>query len=222
LRTGRPRSGKELFLRDDSLISWIVLEGPPTMKILFVSLILFPLAAVFAQDIQKNATPPGVAIRKCKWEKVGPAPVVDSAMKAESDSPTGGTSDPNVPAQASGVRERDNQFYVYSVELQNDGAKPIKAVLWDYIITDSSTNEELGRHNFVSFDRVGRNSARALKVKSRVSPSRIVTVQDSPPPGNSTVVDRVILRCVVYDDGTVWEQPGTNQNCEALQKWANK
>jgi hypothetical protein len=188
------------------------------MKILFVSLILFPVAAWFAQDMPKNDTPPGVAIRKCKWEKVGPAPVIDSTMKAESDSPAGGTSDPNIPAQASGVRERDTQFFLYSVELANDGAKPIKAILWDYIITNSSTNEELGRHNFVSFDRVARNSSRVLKVKSRVSPSRIVTVQDQPPPGNSTVVDRVMLRCVVYDDGKLWEQPGTNENCEALRQ----
>jgi len=191
------------------------------MKILFVTLILFPVAWL-AQDIPKNDSPPGITIRKCKWERVGPAPVIDSNMKAESDSPTGVSSDPNAPAQASGVRERDTQFYVYSVELQNDGAKPIKAVLWDYIITDSSSNEELGRHNFVSFDRVGRNSSRSLKAKSRVSPSRIVTVQDLPPPGNSTVIDRVFLRCVVYDDGTVWQQPGTNENCEGLQKRAVK
>jgi len=189
------------------------------MKIFLVSLILFPVTYL-AQDISKNDMPPGITIRKCKWEKIGPAPVIDSNMKAESDSPTGASSDPNVPAQASGMRERDTQFYVYSVELQNDGAKPIKAVLWDYIITDSSSKEELGRHNFVSFDRVARNSSRSLKAKSHVSPSRIVTVQDSPPPGNSTVVDRVILRCVVYDDGTLWQQPGTNENCEALQKRA--
>ena len=192
------------------------------MKIFFISLILFSVATCPAQDQSKNDAPPGVAIRKCKWEKVGPAPMIDSAMKAESDSPTGGTSDPNVPAQATGVRERDNQFYVYSVELQNDGAKPIKAVLWDYIINDSSTNEELGRHNFVSFDRVARNSSRSLRAKSRVTPSRIVTVQDSPPPGNSTVVDRVFLRCVVYEDGTLWQQPGTHENCEALRQRASK
>jgi hypothetical protein len=192
------------------------------MKILFVSLMLLPVTAYLAQETPQNDLPPGVAIRKYKWEKVGPAPAIDAGMKAESDSPTGGTSDPNVPDQASGVRGRDNTFFQYSVELENDGAKPIKAVLWDYIITDRSTNEELGRHNFVSFEKVARNSARALKVKSRVSPSRIVTVQDSPPPGNSTVVERVVLRCVVYDDGSLWAQPGTNQNCEALRQRANK
>lgn len=193
------------------------------MKIFALFLLGLANVFVFGQAPQKDETPPGVAIRKYKWEKIGPAPQVDSGMKAESDSPTGGgSSDPNVPDQASGVRGRDNTFFQYSVEVANDGNKPIKAILWDYIITDSSNNEELGRHNFVSFEKVGRNSVKALRVRSRRTPSRVVTVQNSPPPGNSTVVERVVFRCVVYDDGTLWQQPGTNENCEALQKRATK
>ena len=194
------------------------------MKIFALLLIGFANAFVFAQSPQKDEMPPGVAIRKYKWEKIGPAPSVDSSMKAESDSPSGGssTSDSNVPDQASGVRTRDNTFFQYSVEVANDGNKPIKAILWDYIITDSSNNEELGRHNFVSFEKIGRNSVKGLRVRSRLTPSRVVTVQNSPPPGNSTVVERVVFRCVVYDDGTLWQQPGTNENCEALQKRATK
>jgi hypothetical protein len=193
------------------------------MKTLALLLIGLANALAFGQAPQKDEMPPGVAIRKYKWEKIGPAPAVDSSMKAESDSPAGsGSSDPNVPDQASGLRGRDNTFFQYSVEVANDGSKPIKAILWDYIITDSSNNEELGRHNFVSFEKVGRNSVKALRVRSRVSPSRIVTVQNTPPPGNATVVERVLFRCVVFDDGTLWQQPGTNENCEALQKRAAK
>ena len=189
------------------------------------ALLLIGLSAAIAtgQTPQKDEMPPGIAIREYKWEKIGPAPMVDSSMKAESDSPSGGaSSDPNVPDQASGVRSRDNTFFQYSVEVANDGIKPIKAVLWDYIITDSSNNEELGRHNFVSFEKVGRNSVKALRVRSRLSPSRVVTVQNTPPPGNSTVVERVVFRCVIFDDGTLWQQPGSNENCEALQKRATK
>jgi hypothetical protein len=193
------------------------------MKIFFPLLLVVLNVIAVGQTPQNDQTPPGVVIRKYKWEKVGPAPSVDSSMKAESDSPSGsGSSDPNVPDQASGLRSRDNTFFQYSVEVANDGNKPIKAILWDYIITDSSNNEELGRHNFVSFEKVGRNSVKALRVRSRVSPSRVVTVQNTPPPGNSTTVERVIFRCVVYDDGTLWQQPGTNENCEALQKRAAK
>ena len=193
------------------------------MKIFAWFLIGVASAIAFGQTPQKDETPPGVAIRKYKWEKIGPAPSIDSSMKAESDSPSGGSSsDSSAPDQASGMRSRDNSFFQYSVEVANDGNKPIKAILWDYIITDSSNNEELGRHNFVSFEKVGRNSVKALRVRSRLTPSRVVTVQNSPPPGNSTVVERVIFRCVIYDDGTLWQQPGTNENCEALQKRATK
>jgi hypothetical protein len=193
------------------------------MKIFFPLLLVVLNVIAIGQTPQNDQTPPGVVIRKYKWEKVGPAPAIDSSMKAESDSPSGsGSSDPNVPDQASGLRSRDNTFFQYSVEVANDGNKPIKAILWDYIITDSSNNEELARHNFVSFEKVGRNSVKALRVRSRVSPSRVVTVQNTPPPGNSTTVERVIFRCVVYDDGTLWQQPGTNENCEALQKRAAK
>jgi len=193
------------------------------MKIFALFLILLANAIAFSQAPQKDQMPPGVAIRRYKWEKVGPAPQIDSSMKAESDSPSGGgSSDPNVPEQASGLRSRDNTFFQYSVEVANDGNKPIKAVLWDYIISDSSNNEELARHNFVSFEKVGRNSVKALRVRSRLSPSRVVTVQNTPSRGNSTVVERVIFRCVVYDDGTLWQQPGMNENCEALQKRASK
>jgi hypothetical protein len=193
------------------------------MKMFFPLLLVVLNVIAIGQTPQNDQTPPGVVIRKYKWEKVGPAPAIDSSMKAESDSPSGsGSSDPNVPDQASGLRSRDNTFFQYSVEVANDGNKPIKAILWDYIITDSSNNEELARHNFVSFEKVGRNSVKALRVRSRVSPSRVVTVQNTPPPGNSTTVERVIFRCVVYDDGTLWQQPGTNENCEALQKRAAK
>jgi hypothetical protein len=172
----------------------------------------------WGQEPPKDQTPPGVMIRKYKWEKIGPGPTVDSTFKAETDSPNGTSSDPNTPDQASGVKDQNAPFFLYSVELKNDGSKAIKAILWNYLIIDGTTNEELGRHEFVSFDKVGSNAVRALTVKSPLTPSRIVTVQGTQP-STITVVERVILECVVYDDGTLWEQPGTTpQNCELLRR----
>ena len=190
------------------------------MNLIFAFLLCLSPITWCGQDPPKSQTPPGVEIRKYKWEKVGIGPSVDSSFKAENDSPSGTSSDTNTPAQASGMKDRDTPFFMYSVELRNDGSKAIKAVLWNYLIIDGTTNEELGRHEFVSFERVGSNAARALTVRSRLSPSRIVTVQGSQPSA-TTVVERVILKCVVYDDGTLWEQPGTTtQNCEPLRRRA--
>ena len=188
------------------------------MKLLFAFMLCLSTVTCWGQNPPRDETPPGVMVRKYKWEKIGAGPSVNSTFKAESDSPNGDTSDPNTPAQASGLKDRNAPFFLYSVELKNDGSKAIKAVLWNYLIIDGTTNEELGRHEFVSFEKVGSNAARALTVRSRLSPSRIVTVQGSQP-STTTVVERVILKCVVYDDGTLWEQPGTTtQNCEPLRR----
>jgi hypothetical protein len=184
-------------------------------------LLCFLTLNFWVQDLPKNDAPPRVTIVKYKWQRIGAGPTLDASFKAESDSPNGSTSDPNTPAQASGISDRDIPFFMYSVEVKNEGNKSIKAILWDYLIIDGSSKEELGRHEFVSFEKVSRNSVKTLTVRSRVTPSRIVTVQDSPPTANSTVVEQVMLKCVVYDDGTVWQQsPAWEQGCEALRKRA--
>jgi len=180
-------------------------------------LLCFLTLNFWVQDTPKTDPPPGVTIVRYKWQRIGAGPTTDATLKAESDSPGGNTS--SDPAQASGLSDRDTPFFLYSVEVKNEGNKSIKAILWDYLIIDGSSKEELGRHEFVSFEKVSRNSVKNLTAKSRITPSRIVTVQDSPPPANLTVVERVMLKCVVYDDGTVWQQsPAWEQSCEALRK----
>ena len=186
------------------------------MTTVFLLLCFFTTAA-WGQDQPSDQTPPGVTIRKHKWQKVGEGPATDPSLKAENDSASGDGSGPS----DSSVVIRRAPFLLYSVELKNEGARSIKAVLWDYIITDSNTREELGRHEFVSFEKIARNGSKAMTAKSSFSPSRIVTVQNSPPTANSIVVERVILRCVLFDDESVWEQPGTlSGTCEAFRQRA--
>src|SRR5689334_10748515 len=151
------------------------------MNLVFAFMLCFSAVTCWGQEPPKSQTPPGVEIRKYKWEKVGPGPSVDATFKAETDSPNGTTNDPNTPAQASGVKDQNAPFFLYSIELKNDGNKAIKAILWNYLIIDNATNQELGRHEFVSFEKVGSNAVRTLTVKSRLTPSRIVTVQRAQP-----------------------------------------
>jgi len=182
--------------------------------------LLWLLAVNFCgQETPKNDPPPGMTIVKYKWQWIGAGPTVDATFKAESDSPNGSTSDANVPAQASGISDRDTPFFMYSVEVKNEGSESIKAILWDYLIIDSNSKEELGRHEFISLEKIARNSVKTLTVRSRITPSQVITVQGSPPTANSTVVERVMLKCIVYDDGTVWQQSSAwEQSCEALRK----
>jgi len=185
-----------------------------------VFLFLFCLCAVtcLAQDLQSGDHPPGVTIRKYKWQQVGPGPSVDSTLKAESDSPRGDSSGSTSSSadDSSSFAVRRGPFFLYSLEIQNDGSKPIKAIRWEYVIVDSKTNEELGTHEFESFERVGSSKVKSLSAKSGLSPTRVVPIQVT---DKSATTERVIIKCVVYEDGTLWKQRDiTEPVCEALQR----
>jgi hypothetical protein len=181
-----------------------------------VSLVLLCLGAVTAlgQQFTKGEAPPGVTIRKYKWQQIGPGPTVDPSWKAESDSTSSSTSSSD---DSPSFAERRGPFFVYSLEIQNDSDKPIKAIRWNYIIFDTKTNEELGTHEFESFEKVGRSKTKSLNAKSRLTPTRVVPVQVS---DKSATTEQVVIKCVVYEDGSLWQGGMRDPVCEALRKRA--
>lgn len=190
-------------------------------RIKAVSLVLLCLSAVAAlgqgikQEFKKNEAPPGVKIRRYKWQQVGPGPNIDPSWKAESDSTSSSTSSSD---DAPSFAERRGPFFVYSLEIQNDSDKPIKAIRWNYIILDTKTNEELGTHEFENFDKVGRNKAKSLTAKSRLTPTRVVPIQVT---DKSATTEQVVIKCIVYEDGSLWQASGMmDPVCEALRKRA--
>ena len=186
------------------------------MKLIGLLLTCVCTALSLGQDRLTDEVPPEIKILRYKWQKIGAGPSVDPAMKAESDSPTGDSSGPGDSAL---FVERPG--FLYTVEIKNEGHKSIKALRWDYLIVDAKTHEELGRHEFENFDTVGRKKSKALTAKSRLSPTPVIKVQRSGT--DKSMVERVVVRCVIYDDGTVWQQSiVASPVCEALRRRANK
>jgi hypothetical protein len=189
------------------------LEIAKAMKIFPLLLICVWAVTLPAQDLQRDDNPPGITVSKYKWQPANAGPSVDSSMKAESDSASGDSSGNNQES-----RFVDRAAFVYSLEIKNDGPKAIKAIRWDYIILDSKTSEQLGKHEFENVERVGRNKVKGLTARSRLTPTRVLPVQSS---DKSAVIERVRVRCVIYEDGTLWQQPGTPQLlCEGLRRRA--
>jgi hypothetical protein len=181
------------------------------MKPLFLLLVCSWSLTLLAQDAPRNQIPPGITIAKYKWEPANAGPSVDSSIKAESDSPSGDSSGTTPDSQIG-----DRQMFVYWVEVTNGGPKAIKAIRWDYIITDGKTGEELGRHEFESLEKIGRDKTKRLNARSRISPTRIVPIQVS---DKGSTVERVTLTCIVYDDGSLWQRAGTPaQLCDGIRR----
>ena len=182
------------------------------MKSLLLLLVCSWSLTLLAQDAPRDQIPPGITIGKYKWEPANAGPSVDSSIKAESDSPSSDSS--GTTSQDSQIGER--QTFVYSVEVKNGGPKAIKAIRWDYLITDSKTGEELGRHEFETLGNIGRDKTKRLNARSRMSPTRIVPIQVTE---KGSTVERVALKCIVYDDGSLWQQAGTpSKLCEGIRQ----
>ncbi len=184
------------------------------MNYLLLLIICCPPFISAAQDVREQL-PAGVTIVKYKWEPASAGPSVDPSMKAESDSPS---------SDSSGTGTQDTQFgerqtFVYSTEIKNNGPKAITAVRWDYVIAARNTSEELGRHEFENIEKIGRDKTKRLMARSRVSPTRVIQIQGAE---KTVPVERVVIKCVVYEDGSVWQQAGTpSQLCEGIRKRAS-
>jgi hypothetical protein len=184
------------------------------MKYLLLLVVWSSSSALVTQNVQREQIPPGIAIGKYKWEPANAGPSVDPSIKAESDSPSGDSSGAGTPDSQFGER----QLFAYSLELKNGGTKAIKAIRWEYIITDSKTGEELGRHEFENLERIGRDKTKRLTARSRVSPTMIVPIQATE---KAATLERVVVKCIVYDDGSLWQQSGTpSQLCEGIRQRA--
>ena len=83
-----------------------------------------------SQEVSQSETsPPGITILKVKWETY-------TNVSTGASSPLGASPDTNpnrlpLPTQGTATTVVRTQLYVYSMELTNHGAKPIRALAWD-------------------------------------------------------------------------------------------
>jgi hypothetical protein len=205
----------------------------------WISLLCFAWAAIsFGQRVVETSAAPNIEIIKLKWDREVRLPRnFDPAII-----PTGGTfNDPSSrisqppagtdatrsggtnrgPAASSNVifpatPGRLPLFYIYSLKLRNLGTEVIKGIAWDYLFIDPKSNAELGRHQFLSFEKAVPNKKISLHAQLRSPPVRVVRASGSKT--RSKFVERAVIQCVLYANGSVWRNPeGRPGVCELLK-----
>jgi hypothetical protein len=194
-----------------------------------VSMLLASAAVSFGQEA-RVPTKPNIEILKLHWERQvrlprnfdpsvistgrtfsdpasstasgAPTTAIDSTRAATSAQSASAGSSTAFPATPS----RLPVFYVYSMKFENRGSRPIEGVAWDYIFIDPTSNAELGRHQFLSYERVVSGKRVTFESQLRSPPTRIVQASDSHA-HRSRLVERAVIQCVLYDDGTTWQNP---------------
>jgi hypothetical protein len=107
---------------------------------------------------------------------------------------------PNAPAKSS-----ERQFYTYSAVIRNRGQKEIKRLIWSFVFSDPVTHEELKRERGFALSSISPGQKKTVKKVSASSPPRIINANS--PKASSPFDQRVIVECVLFADGSLWESP---------------
>ena len=175
----------------------------------------------------------GVEILKLKWEKEARLPqnfdpsggstgsINDSATSSRSGG--GGGSGGGGASTTQGMQpsapSRVSFLYVYSMKIKNHGSKEIDGVAWDYVFMDPTTSAELGRHQFLSFEKVASDKTVTFQSEQRTPPVRTIPAQASEVNKHEKLLEKSEIKCVLYADGTTWRDANASDDvCNLLKK----
>jgi hypothetical protein len=128
--------------------------------------------------------------------------------------PTAGSAFPATPG-------RLPIYYAYSMKIKNDGARMIEGVAWDYVFIDKSSNNELGRHQFLSYEKVAAGKTVTFKSELRSPPTRVVQASNSREK-HPQFTERAVVQCVLYADDSSWRNHDAPVDvCSLLRKNKN-
>ena len=190
------------------------------MKCLGICLLI--LAAVAATPPQEQASdqaPPGLIIVKQTWGK-------ETSLRDWDSSPYSAA--PRRGARPGRVGQRpldpdsiSNQrwpvpaeYYVYKARVKNTGGTEIQAVRWEYVFVDAGTQEEVGRHQFYSTDKIRPGKEVTLVGASASAPAKVVSAEALSKDAQAPFVGRVIVKCIAYSGRTLWKQPSFTGDCQ--------
>jgi hypothetical protein len=96
--------------------------------------------------------------------------------------------------------------FVYKLLLQNNDARPIKSIDWDYVFSDVSTGQELGRRQFTSLEKVGAGKTRELKFFIPIAPTKTISVSSLNKHEREGLSEAIVIVRVEYADGSLWQR----------------
>ena len=155
-----------------------------------------------------------IAVLECDWYQNPPPPIWYCHSCFDDQSPCSRLglflrSDSNQPRschpRVNLTKEDASPEFVYRVRLRNEGQKTIRAVEWEYIFIDRATQREVARHHFQSEEKVRPGKRKTLVEYSTSPPTKIISVGMLSHPESDRFIEKVMIKGVRYEDGSVWE-----------------
>ena len=196
-------------------------------------------SGAFAQEPATNETAP-VAVLSFKWAKERRAlELADTGSQPNTPQPAmipqnknfarqvrvndpAGVRDPNqdtldgrsaeLDRITSAARESKPQTdgFTYQTKVQNNAAKPITLVFWEYQFREPGNPAILSRRQFVCVAKMKPSKTRDLEIFSLTAPSSVVSVKTLSKKSEPKFDEAVLINRVEFEDGSVWQRKDWN------------
>lgn len=97
--------------------------------------------------------------------------------------------------------------FVYKATIKNAGSKVIKSIDWDYVFLERGTENEVGRQQFTSEEKISPGKSKELVVTITKPPTKTISLTALNNSERGSMDGRVIVVRIDYADGTSWQQP---------------
>jgi len=100
---------------------------------------------------------------------------------------------------------RSRYVFVYKATIKNTSTKVIKSIDWDYVFLERGTENELGRQQFTSEEKISAGKTKELVVTIIKPPTKTISLTALNSNERGTLDGRVVLVRIDYADGTSWQ-----------------
>lgn len=102
---------------------------------------------------------------------------------------------------------RPRYGFLYTVIVQNNSAKVIKSIDWDYVFIDKNAEVEVGRRKFTSEQRISPGKTKELRFFIAHPPAKTISITSLNRKERDGLDEAVIIMRVEYADNTFWQRP---------------
>ncbi|MGQ0762663.1 MAG: hypothetical protein ACT4OT_11725 [Acidobacteriota bacterium] len=210
---------------------------PMISALLSVLPLLLCASPALAQDVAADETP--IAVLSYRWSKDRRAIELVDTSSRNSPQPAmipqnknfqrnarindpAGVRDPNadtidgrsaeldrITAEARDSKPQTDGF-TYQTKVQNNSAKPVAVVFWEYQFREKGNPTILARRQFVCQAKLKPDKAREFEVFTLAAPSSVISVKTLSKKSEPTFDEAVIINRVEFEDGSNWQRKDWN------------
>lgn len=206
---------------------------------LLLSVLLLTLCASTALAQEASADDAPVAVVSYKWSKDRrPMELIDNSgpntpqaamipqnknfqRNARINDPAG-VRDPNadtldgrsaeldrITAEARQAKPQTDGF-IYQAKVQNNSAKPVAIVFWEYQFREKGNPTILSRRQFVCLAKMKPAKTRDLEIFTLAAPSSVISVKTLSKKSEPSFDETVLINRVEFEDGSNWQRKDWN------------